>query len=134
MRRALTLLPTLGAAAAVALILTGAVSAATMTSNHSLAGAQAAGWDCDPMILIGGHYHCSPPGKEGVLEIIAGTATSPSIVHQVFRPDGSFAGTETLIRADLFAGQKCPTDQWLPVPPWLPSPTYYACHHFAFTP
>lgn len=134
MRRNLTLLPTLWAAAALALILTGAVSAATTTSNHSLAGAQAAGWDCDPLILIGGHYHCSPPGKAGVLEIIAGTATSPSIVHQVYRPDGSFAGTETLIRADLFAGQKCPTDQWLPVPPWLPTPTYYACHHFAFTP
>ena len=65
---------------------------------------------------------------------IAGTATSPSIVHQVFRADGSFAGTETLIRADMFAGQSCPADQWLPVPPWLPTPTYYACHHFEFTP
>ena len=87
-----------------------------------------------PLVLIGGHYHCSPPGKPGVQEIIDGTATSPSIVHQVFRPDGTFAGTETLIRADLFAGQACPTDQWLPVPPWLPTPAYYACHHFAFTP
>ena len=53
---------------------------------------------------------------------------------RVFRPDGTFAGTESLIRADLFAGQPCPTDEWLPVPPWLPSPTYYACHHFAFSP
>jgi len=68
------------------------------------------------------------------MEIINGTATSPSIVHQVFRADGTFAGTETLIRADLFAGQPCPTDQWLPVPPWLSTPTYYACHHFEFTP
>lgn len=134
MRRAFRLLPSLTAIAAAAVMLTGAVTAATTTSQRSLAGAQAAGWDCDPLILIGGHYHCSPPGKEGVLEIIAGTATSPSIVHQVFRADGSFAGTETLIRADLFVGQPCPTDQWLPVPPWLPDPTYYACHHFAFTP
>jgi hypothetical protein len=134
MRRALTSLPTLAAAAALAIMVTGAVSAATSTSNRSLAAAQAAGWDCEPLILIGGHYHCSPPGKDGVLQIVDGTATSPSIVHQVYRPDGSFAGTETLIRADLFAGQKCPTDQWLPVPPWLPTPTYYACHHFAFTP
>jgi hypothetical protein len=69
-----------------------------------------------------------------ILEMIDGTATSPSIVHQVFHADGTFAGAETLIRADLFAGQRCPTDQWLPVPPWLPTPTYYACHHFAFTP
>jgi hypothetical protein len=133
MRRLSRLLPSLAALAAGAVILTGAVNAATTTSERSLAGAQAAGWDCDPLILIGGHFHCSPPGKDGVLEIIAGTASAPSIVHQVFRPDGSFAGTETLIRADLFAGQACPTDQWLPVPPWLPTPTYYACHHFQFT-
>lgn len=132
--RAFRLLPSLGGVVAGAVILTGAVNAATTTSNRSLAGAQAAGWDCDPLVLIGGHYHCSPPGKEGVLEIIAGTASSPSIVHQVFRPDGSFAGTETLIRADLFSNQQCPTDEWLPVPPWLPEPTYWACHHFDFTP
>lgn len=119
------------AATAVALVL---ASTALGVSNHTLAQAQTAGWDCEPLILIGGHFHCSPPGKEGVLEIINGTATSPSIVHQVFRPDGTFAGTETLLRADLFAGQRCPTDQWLPVPPWLPRPTYYACHHFEFTP
>jgi len=70
----------------------------------------------------------------GLQDIADGTATTPSVVHQVFRPDGTFAGTETLIRADLFAGQPCPTDQWLPVPPWLPTPAYYACHHFEFTP
>jgi hypothetical protein len=134
MRQLSRFLPSLAAVAAGVLILTGAVNAATTTSERSLAAAQAAGWDCDPLVLIGGHFHCSPPGKDGVLEIIAGTATAPSIVHQVFRPDGSFAGTETLIRADLFAGQPCPTDQWLPVPPWLPTPTYYACHHFAFSP
>ena len=131
MRRVFTLVPSIIAIGAALVIFAGVVSA---RGPHSLQQAQAAGWDCDPLILIGGHYHCSPPGKEGVVEIIDGTATSPSIVHQVFRPDGSFAGTESLIRADLFAGQPCPTDQWLPVPPWLPSPTYWACHHFAFTP
>jgi hypothetical protein len=131
MRRAFALLPSVIAVAAVAVILTGTVHGG---SRHNLSEAQAAGWDCDPLIPIGGHFHCSPPGKEGVLEIIDGTATSPSIVHQVFRLDGTYAGSETLIRADLFAGQPCPTDQWLPVPPWLPSPTYWACHHFDFTP
>ena len=131
MRRRLTFLPSLLAAVAAASILTGAVYG---VSQRTLAQAQAAGWDCEPLVLIGGHYHCSPAGKPGVLDIINGTATAPSIVHQVFRPDGTFAGSETLIRADLFAGQPCPTDQWLAVPPWLPSPTYYACHHFQFTP
>ena len=131
MARKLAFLPTIGAIAALSAILAGAVSGA---GQHTLAQAQAAGWDCNPPILIGGHLHCSPPGKPGVQDIIDGTSTSPSIVHQVFRPNGTFAGTETLIRADLFAGQRCPTDQWLPVPPWLPTPMYYACHHFAFTP
>ena len=131
MRRGRTLIPTMTSIVAATMMLAGAASAA---GSHNLAQAQAAGWDCEPLILIGGHYHCSPSGKPGVLDIINGTATSPSIVHQVFRPDGTFAGTETLIRADLFAGQPCPTDQWLAVPPWLPSPAYYACHHFEFTP
>jgi hypothetical protein len=131
MRRALTFLPSFTAVAAATMILAGVVNAA---APAALEQAQAAGWDCDPLILIGGHYHCSPPGKPGVQDIIDGTADARSIVHQVFRPDGTFAGSETLIRADLFAGQPCPTDQWLPVPPWLPSPMYYACHHFDFTP
>ncbi|MGH2477457.1 MAG: hypothetical protein ACRDIL_19560 [Candidatus Limnocylindrales bacterium] len=131
MRRFKTVIPALVAIAGVTLILAGAVFGA---GPRALAQAQDAGWDCNPMILIGGHYHCSPPGGPSVQDIIDGTATTPSIVHQVFRPNGSFAGTETLIRADLFAGQRCPTDQWLPVPPWLPSPTYWACHHFQFTP
>ena len=130
MPRKLAFVPSLIATAASAVILAGAVSGA---SQHTLTQAEAAGWDCGPLILIGGHFHCSPPGKEGVQAIIDGTATSPSIVHQVFRADGRYAGAETLIRADLFAGQPCPTDQWLPVPPWLPTPMYYACHHFAFT-
>jgi hypothetical protein len=135
MARKLALFPSVIATAATAVILAGALTGAVSgASRHTLANAQAAGWDCDPLILIGGHYHCSPPGKPGVVQIIDGTATAPSIVHQVFRPDGRFAGSETLIRADLFAGQPCPTDEWLPVPPWLPTPMYYACHHFDFTP
>lgn len=131
MRRTLPFITSLAAIVLTASALVGTVSGA---SSRTLAKAQAAGWDCNPLVLIGGHYHCSPRGLPSVQDIVDGTATTPSIVHQVFRPDGSFAGTETLIRADLFAGQPCPTDQWLAVPPWLPEPTYYACHHFQFTP
>ena len=131
MRRTFAFVPFLVAIGAATVVLASAVSGA---GYRSLETAQAAGWDCNPMILIGGHYHCSPPGRPSVQDIVDGTATAPSIVHQVFRPNGAFAGTETLIRADLFAGQRCPTDQWLPVPPWLPAPTYWACHHFQFTP
>jgi hypothetical protein len=131
MRRPFVLLSSVATISFAAMFMAGTVSA---SGPRSLALAEAAGWDCNPLILIGGHYHCSPPGVPSVQDIVDGTATTPSIVHQVFLPDGTFAGTELLIRADLFAGQLCPTDQWLPVPPWLPSPTYYACHHFDFTP
>lgn len=131
MRRAFLYIRSLAVVAIAAVALAGTVSGA---SNRTLAQAQAAGWDCNPLILIGGHYHCSPRGVPSVQDIADGTATTPSVVHQVFEPDGTFAGTETLIRADIFAGQRCPTDQWLPVPPWLPTPMYYACHHFEFTP
>lgn len=130
MRRQLIVVPAVVAIALATLV----GSVAARGGSHTLAQAQAAGWDCNPLVLIGGHYHCSPRGLPSVQDIINGTATTPSIVHQVFEPDGRFAGSEILIRADLFAGQRCPTDQWLPVPPWLPSPAYYACHHFEFTP
>ena len=130
MRRLITLGAAFAAIAATTAVIVGTAGGA---GNRTLAQAQAAGWDCNPLILIGGHYHCSPPGRPSVADIIAGTDV-PSVVHQVFGTDGRLAGTETLIRADLFAGQPCPTDQWLPVPPWLPMPQYYACHHFEFTP
>ena len=107
------------------------VSTAAASPARGLDQAMEQGWNCTPLILLGGHYHCSPPGKPGVAEIIAGTDV-PSIQHQVFRPDGSFAGTELLIRADLFAGQGCPTDQWLPVPS-ADNVQYWACHHFSFS-
>jgi hypothetical protein len=122
----------IGLLAGVAATAAAFVTTAGGAGNRTLAQAQAAGWDCNPLILIGGHYHCSPPGRPSVADIIAGTDV-PSVEHQVFLPDGSFAGTEILIRADLYAGQPCPTDEWLPVPPFGPL-EYWACHHFEFTP
>jgi hypothetical protein len=122
----------IGLLTAVPVATTAFVGSAGAAGDRTLAKAQAAGWGCDPLILIGGHYHCSPPGRPSVADIIAGTDV-PSVEHQVFLPDGRFAGTEVLIRADLYAGQPCPTDQWLPVPPLGPV-QYYACHHFDFTP
>jgi hypothetical protein len=130
MRRIIALTAVLVTAAVAATVL---VASAGGAGRRTLAQAQAAGWDCTPLILIGGHYHCSPPGRPSVADIIAGTEEA-SVVHQVFDVDGVLAGTETLIRADLYAGQPCPTDEWLPVPPWLPVPQYYACHRFDFTP
>ena len=131
MRRKLAFLPSLIATAAFRVILAGAVSGA---GQHTLAQAQAAGWDCDPLVLIGGHYHCSPPGKPGVQDIIDGTATSPSIVHQVFRPDGTYAGDRDADPRRPVRRAALPDRPVAAGPPWLPTPMYYACHHFAFTP
>ena len=96
-------------------------------SGGTMTQAQAAGWDCNPLITIGGYYHCAPPGKPSVADLIAGTDVS-SIVLRVFNPDGTFAGTELLLRADLYAGQGCPQDSLVT---WDLLPFgYYACHHF----
>ena len=131
MRRLRSILATLMAITLASAMFAG--SALAISSRLTLERVQAAGWDCTPLVLIGGHYHCSPPGVPSVADIVAGTADTPSIVHAVFRADGTLAGTEFLVRSDLFAGQPCPTDVWLPVPPWLPEPAYWACHHFQFS-
>ena len=115
----------------LALTITAGVLAVTAagSSNSTMGQAQAAGWDCNPQVLIGGYYHCAPPGKPSVADLIAGT-DAPSLVLNVFHPNGTLAGTESLLRADLYSGQPCPQDN-LAVWDFLPfSGGYYACHHF----
>lgn len=94
----------------------------------TMAQSQTAGWDCNPQVLIIGYYHCAPPGKPSVLDMINGNTSAPSIVLRVFNPDGSLAGTEQLLRADLYQGQPCRQDgleEWGLLPFG-----YRACHHF----
>ena len=119
----------------LALVIATAVVAAALVGSAGGAGkatmaqAKAAGWDCNPEVLIVGYFHCAPPGKPSVADMIAGTDV-PSIVLRVFynNPDRTLAGTEHLMREDLYAGQPCPQDnlaQWDLLPFG-----YYACHHF----
>lgn len=75
MRRAFPFLSSIAAIVVTAALLAGTTLGAS--SSRTLAQAQAAGWDCNPMILIGGHFHCSPPGGPSVQDIIDGTATTP---------------------------------------------------------
>jgi hypothetical protein len=115
----------------LALVIAGAsvfaISAAG-SSSATMAQAQSAGWDCNPQVLIVGYFHCAPPGKPSVLDMIQGTTDTPSIVLRVFYPSGEFAGTEHLIRADLYEGQPCPQDNLVT---WDLLPFgYRACHHF----
>lgn len=107
-----------------------AITGTAYSSGATMSQAKSANWDCSPEVLIAGYYHCAPPGKASVLDIVTGAKSPASVELRVFRPDGSFAGTESLLRADLYAGQPCPQDSlatWslldLPV-------DYRACHHF----
>ncbi len=101
------------------------------TRNEQQDGASTGrGLGLQPPVLIFGYYLCAPPGKPSVLDIVTGQTSAPSIELRVFNQDGSFAGIESLLRADLHRGQPCPQDnlaEWglldLPV-------DYRACHHF----
>jgi hypothetical protein len=108
------------------------VGTAGGASQATMAQAKAAGWDCNPEVLILGYYHCAPPGKPSVADLIAGTDV-PTIVLRVFNPaptdaERTLAGIERLRRADLYAGQPCPQDNLVT---WDLLPFgYYACHNF----
>jgi hypothetical protein len=104
---------------------------------------KAAGWDCNPEVPIAGQYlHCASPGKPSVEDLVSQAGiTVPSLPLRVFNvADESFAGIESLIRADLHReGTPCPQDAAnLPGGKWglleLPSGNnYYACHRFERT-
>jgi hypothetical protein len=122
-----------------ALLLTAPIAAAAVFAGVAFSAgsgstadqARAAGWNCNPEVPIAGNYlHCAPPGKPSVADLLAGT-NEPTIELRVFDfTTEEFAGTESLVRADLYRGQPCNQDgqdQWglldLPV-------DYRACHHF----
>jgi hypothetical protein len=115
---------------ALAAIMLAGVALGNPSGRTDLDQAKAANWNCDPEVLIVGYYHCAGRGSASVLDLVTGAAAPPSVQLRVFEPDGSFAGTETLLRADLYRGQPCPQDdleEWdlldLPV-------DYRACHNF----
>src|SRR4029078_1438131 len=131
----------LAAPVIVAIVLAGTAFGDPATND--MARAQAAGWNCNPVVPIAGQYqHCSQPGKASVVDLLSNDGvTDPSIQLRVYNfVDKSFAGTETLIREDLHrADAKCNQDAAnLPGGTWslltLPSGNnYYACHRFERT-
>lgn len=101
---------------------------------------KAAGWNCNPEVPIAGQYlHCSAPGEPSVADLIsADGVTVPHMQLRVFNlVDKSFAGTESLERADLYRGQKCVQDAAnLPGGTWGLldlKVDYRACHRFERT-
>ncbi len=88
------------------------------------------GWDC-PVVF--GAVHCAPPG--GLARVGSGEAETMTFL--VFSTsDGSFRGTELIVRADIFNGQPCPTDPpsrqytYLNAGPHDIGLDYYACHRY----
>lgn len=127
LRASLLILPVLAAAALAG------IAYGNPPDRTDLEQAEAAGWNCNPTDLIFGYRHCAPRGGASIPEMATGAAAPPSVKLRVFQPDGSFAGTEQLLRSDIYNGQTCPQDG-LAVWGFLnfapPAADYYACHHF----
>jgi hypothetical protein len=130
------MLQRLGSIAVLASVACLAVAAtASSGARATRAQAIAAGWNCNPEILIGGYYHCASPGEPSLLDVVFEVVKPPTLHLNVYFPGTVgqpstqlLAGTEELIRADLFAGQPCPQEggSWT-----LLFFGYYGCHHFA---
>ena len=124
-------LPLIGLLAALA-GLASSGTAAPSSSQATKAQAVAAGWDCSPNITILGYFHCAAPGSPSLLDLITGAATPPTLHLNVYDGDTQLlAGTEQLIRVDLFRGQPCPQEggSWSFLD--FAGADYYGCHHFA---
>jgi len=120
-------------AALAALVLPAAPAAAGGTSPAQLTRA---GWTCIlPPPDFNPNVHCLPANQ--LAGVVSGEARV--VIALAFRTDDLTAtqadllGTERMIRADVFAGQPCPTDppsneySWLyPRFGW----NYYICHTF----
>jgi len=106
-----------------------ALAMAAPTAAHGVSPDQLGdqGWAC---AFVLGAVHCFPPGTGST------TATINALVFATDDPEATeapFAGTEHLIRSDLFHDQPCPRDppsrQYTDLMPLLGIP-YHACHHY----
>lgn len=114
-------------------ILTSLMLTASMAQAHTPAmdRLEKAGWGCQDLGPLG--WHCFSSATLRALD----SGTPPASINvKVFLVDGThetFAGTELLIRQDLFErnpnARPCPQDggSWHLLAPELP---YYACHHY----
>jgi len=92
-----------------------------------------AGWSCFNVEGLG--VHCVPPGTD------ATTARITLLVFDTSDPgdeDAPLAGTELLLRADLYRGQPCSADDGGPYHgldlDMNGSTDYFACHHYQTSP
>lgn len=122
MRRTMTMTGLLG-------VLTTIAAAAAFSQGVSQGHLEKAGWTCFKPLPTD-NVHCVHPG--GLTAVVTGEAETMTFL--VFSTsDGSFLGTELIVRADVFNGQPCPTDppggQYTYLKPIL-GVDYYACHRY----
>jgi hypothetical protein len=123
-------------AALFALVALLAVPAASSAGGLSPAQLAKAGWTCIlPPPDFNPNVHCLPANQlagviSGEAEVVISLAFA---TDELGDTDADLLGTERMIRADIFAGQPCPTDppslgySWLfPRFGW----DYYICHTF----
>lgn len=122
MRHFMILTALLGAVVALA-------TAGASAKGVSPAQLEKADWTCFKPLPTD-NVHCVHPG--GLARVGTGEAETMSFL--VFSAsDGSFLGTELIVRADVFNWQPCPTDppsgQYTYLKPIL-GLDYYACHRY----
>ena len=84
-----------------------------------------AGWTCFVPPPFPDRIVCGTPGL-GLPPVPPVLDGRPAYTILLFNRDGSFRGTEHLIRLDLYHGQPCPQSAWVFIAPI----GYYECQHF----
>ena len=108
------------------------VASPARAAGNTPASLSSQGWTCVDVVLLDGTdvgVHCFPPGAFS-------SPPLPSISVKYFETsdpasnNAPYLGTEILIRADLYAGQPCPSgpEGVLDLNALLGIP-YYGCHH-----
>jgi hypothetical protein len=123
--------------AASALGLAGFAGPAAAQSGLGPAALADAGWTCfKPPVSFNRYVHCAPPDtfESAVQNGLPSIRLLTFNTFDVSALDAELLGTERMIRADLYAGQPCPTDPpsvgytYLNVDPFYLD--YYICHTF----
>jgi hypothetical protein len=99
-----------------------AVAPATAVTPDQLRNA---GWTCFVPPPFPDRIVCGNPGQ-GLPPVPPVANGRPSYTLLFFDRDGTFRGTEHLVRADLYHGQPCPQSAWVFIAPI----GYYECQRF----
>ena len=112
---------------ALAAVLAAALAIVAPAAAEGVTPAQLtkAGWPCFVPPPFPDRIVCGNPGL-GLPPVPPVADGRPAYTILLFNRDGSFRGTEHLIRSDLYHGQPCPQSAWVFIAPI----GYFECQHF----